>query len=125
MKQKRMKTLIELGCILLFYVLVSALLTWPMILHMDEVIVGGGEFGGWFWRQWWHFSEVRALDKVDLGWIGTLESIVALGRFPAPKLMNLHTPPCPPRRRLLARVWVSLCTPPVVLDTSQEPRQDI
>lgn len=82
MKQKWQKILMEVGGVLLFYLLLSALLTWPMILHIDEVIVGGGEFGGWFWRQWWHFSEVQALNDVDLGWIGTLESIIALGRFP-------------------------------------------
>ena len=74
--------LLEIIAIVGFYFCLSAAMTWPMVAHIDEVIVGGGEFGGWFWRQWWHFSEVRALDAIDLGWIGTLESIIALGRYP-------------------------------------------
>ena len=68
-------------CVIWFLILASAM-TWPMVLHPTEVIVGGGELGGWWWRQWWHFSEVNALNSVDLGWIGSLEALVGLGRFP-------------------------------------------
>ena len=29
-----------------------------------------GELGGWFWRQWWHYSEVKALEQEDFGlWV--------------------------------------------------------
>lgn len=68
-------------CILVYGVLASAM-TWPMVAHPSEVIVGGGELGGWWWRTWWHFSEVKALENVDLGWVGTMEALVSLGRFP-------------------------------------------
>ena len=64
------------------YLLVSIAMTWPMIMHPQEVILGGGELGGWLWRQWWHFEEVRSLDSIDLGIIGTIETLVSLGRFP-------------------------------------------
>ena len=73
---------IEILIGLLFYGAIVSALTWPMILHMDEVIVGGGELGGWFWRQWWHFEEIRALESVDLGVIGSIEALISLGRFP-------------------------------------------
>ncbi|MFT5679847.1 MAG: hypothetical protein ACI8RZ_000752 [Myxococcota bacterium] len=60
----------------------SVLLTWPAAAHLDEVIVGGGEFGGWLWRQWWHFEEVAALSAEDQGLPATLSALIGLGRFP-------------------------------------------
>ena len=79
---KLQSSLLEvLGCFLFYFAIASAL-TWPMIIHLDEVVIGGGELGGWFWRQWWHFEEIRALQTVDLGFIGSLEALISLGRFP-------------------------------------------
>ena len=60
----------------------ASVLTWPMILHWDEVIVGGGELGGWLWRYWWHFTEVDALAEGDLGPLETVYTWLSLGRHP-------------------------------------------
>ena len=65
----------------LWFAILSAALTWYMVMHPTEVIVGGGELGGWFWRQWWHYSEVKALEQEDFGLWGTIESLIRLGRF--------------------------------------------
>ena len=59
----------------------ASALTWPMVMHPTEVIVGGGELGGWFWRQWWHYSEVKALEQEDFGLWGTIESLLVLDVF--------------------------------------------
>ena len=60
----------------------AAVLTWPMILHWDEVIVGGGELGGWLWRYWWHFTEVDAILDSDLPPHQALYTWLSLGRHP-------------------------------------------
>lgn len=60
----------------------AVLMTWPAVAHLDEVIVGGGELGGWLWRQWWHFEEVSALGASEQGAFASLSSLVGLGRFP-------------------------------------------
>jgi len=73
---------IEILIGVVFYFAIASALTYPMIFHLDEVVIGGGELGGWFWRQWWHFEEIRALNSIDLGVIGTIEALVSLGRFP-------------------------------------------
>ena len=44
--------------------------------------MGGGELGGWLWRHWWHFEEVRALEYEEIGFLGSIEALIALGRFP-------------------------------------------
>ena len=67
MKNKGLRSLVELLAVTLFFFGVSAAVTWPIVLNMDSIVVGGGELGGWLWRQWWHFEEVRALKKVELG----------------------------------------------------------
>ena len=36
-------------------------LTWPAADPEAGVILGGGELGGWLWRQWWHVQEIEAL----------------------------------------------------------------
>ena len=82
MKNKGLRSLVELLAVTLFFFGVSAAVTWPIVLNMDSIVVGGGELGGWLWRQWWHFEEVRALKKVELGAIGSTEALVGLGRFP-------------------------------------------
>ena len=73
---------LEAGAAVLFSAALAVLLTWPVALHLDEIIIGGGELGGWLWRQWWHFQEVRALAGEDLGLWGELQALVGLGRFP-------------------------------------------
>ena len=55
-----MRSFVELLAVILFFFAVSAAVTWPIVLNMDSIVVGGGELGGWLWRQWWHFEEVRA-----------------------------------------------------------------
>lgn len=72
----------ELSVALLLSVAVSVALTWPTALHLDEVLVGGGELGGWLWRQWWHFTEVDAAAREELGLVGGLELVLSLGRYP-------------------------------------------
>ncbi len=78
----RGRVLVEIALAGVVFAALAVLMTWPTILHLDEVIVGGGELGGWLWRQWWHFQEVYALQHQDLGLLGEVESLVALGRFP-------------------------------------------
>ena len=46
-----------------------------MVMHPTEVIVGGGELGIGR-RQWWHYSEVKALEQEDFGLWGTIESLI-------------------------------------------------
>ena len=60
----------------------SVLMTWPAAANLDSVIVGGGELGGWLWRQWWHFEEANALPSTDQGFFEKLSSLIGLGRFP-------------------------------------------
>jgi len=67
---------------LLVYVAVAVAITWPVATGNPEIILGGGELGGWLWRQWWHFQEVDALSDTDLGFFGRLGALVGLGRFP-------------------------------------------
>ncbi len=66
----------------LLYLLAAAALTWPMVAEMETMVVGGGEFGGWLWRQWWHFQEIDALAAADLSAFEHLRALVGLGRYP-------------------------------------------
>ena len=66
----------------LIYTIVASAMTWPMVAQMDIQVVGGGEFGGWLWRQWWHFQEIEALAEADLGFFEHIRHLVALGRYP-------------------------------------------
>lgn len=53
----------------LLYLLAASAMTWPAVMHMDEVIIGGGELGGWLWRYGWHFTEAQAvLDDTRWAW---------------------------------------------------------
>ncbi len=72
----------ELLAALALSIAVAVALTWPTAAHLDEVLIGGGELGGWLWRQWWHFTEVDAAGKEELGFIGGAEMLLSLGRFP-------------------------------------------
>ncbi len=67
---------------LLLFTAVAGALTWPAVAHLDEVIIGGGELGGWLWRHWWHVTELEALAAADLGPVAAAEAFVSLGRFP-------------------------------------------
>ena len=82
MTQSWKTMLLEFLVALSWFIILASALTWPMVMHPTEVIVGGGELGGWFWRQWWHYTEVKALEQEDFGLWGTIESLVGLGRFP-------------------------------------------
>jgi hypothetical protein len=72
----------ELAAVVLVFTVLALAVTWPVVLHLDEVILGGGELGGWLWRQWWHFTEVEAVGHSELGLIGRLQQLVGLGRYP-------------------------------------------
>ncbi len=71
---------ILLACLL--SVAAACLLTWPMPIAMDQVVVGGGELGGWLWRYWWHSLEADALTVADLPLAERWSQLVALGRYP-------------------------------------------
>lgn len=60
----------------------ACLITWPMPVAMDQIVVGGGELGGWLWRYWWHSLEADALTSADLPLLDRWNQLVALGRYP-------------------------------------------
>ncbi len=60
----------------------AAAITWPMVTMVDQIVLGGGELGGWLWRYDWHFREVRALAAADLGALDAWREFVSLGRYP-------------------------------------------
>jgi hypothetical protein len=64
------------------YLLAASAMTWPMIDEMETMVVGGGEFGGWLWRQWWHFQEIDALAASDISAFDHIQHLVGLGRYP-------------------------------------------
>ena len=74
--------LLEFSLAGLLYIGAAALLTWPAMGHPDEVIIGGGELGGWMWRYWWHFMELEAIAASDLGILEKLYTFTSLGRYP-------------------------------------------
>ena len=80
--RKLFGNIFEFFLALVFYVCVAAALTWPTIMHLDSVLLGGGELGGWLWRKWWHFEEVHAIKNVDMGFFASLEALISLGRYP-------------------------------------------
>lgn len=77
------RAVLEVLLVMLVYAGVAVAATWPTVMHLDEVVLGGGELGGWIWRQWWHFQEIEALGQSDdLGWIDKLSLLIGLGRYP-------------------------------------------
>lgn len=76
------RALAELLLSLVLSVAVAIAVTWPAVLHLDDVVIGSGELGGWLWRQWWHFQEVQALRVADLPWWEHFKLLVSLGRHP-------------------------------------------
>ncbi|MFZ5475446.1 MAG: hypothetical protein ACOZNI_01620 [Myxococcota bacterium] len=57
-------------------------ITWPLVFHVDEIILGGGELGGWLWRYDWHFRSLDGLLATELGAFDTWKEFVSLGRHP-------------------------------------------
>jgi len=72
----------EASLAVLISLLAAATITWPALLHMDEVIIGGGELGGWLWRYWWHSMELEALAEARMGPVDTWNAFLSLGRYP-------------------------------------------
>lgn len=62
--------------------LATTAITWPTLLHIREVVLGGGELGGWLWRYDWHFRALDGLMETDLGPARTWLEFVSLGRYP-------------------------------------------
>lgn len=80
--RRLLRALVEAVLALGAFAALAAAMTWPVAAHMDEVVVGGGELGGWLWRQWWHFQEIDAIGLSDEGPLDALRSVVGLGRYP-------------------------------------------
>ena len=72
----------ELLAAALVYFAAAAAMSWPAVLHLDEVIIGGGELGGWLWRHWWHFTELEALLSGGVGFVDRVVALLSLGRYP-------------------------------------------
>ncbi len=72
----------ELVVAALAFLALAIAVTWPVLMNLNDVILGGGELGGWLWRQWWHFSEVDAVAHADLSLWAQLSQLVGLGRYP-------------------------------------------
>ena len=73
---------LEILAVSLLYLAAVGAMTWPAIAHPDEVIIGGGELGGWLWRYWWHFTEVDALLTGEFGPMESAYTFLSLGRHP-------------------------------------------
>lgn len=56
--------------------------TWPVALHLDQVVLGGGELGGWLWRYDWHFRSLDGLMAAELSPFRLWFEFVSLGRYP-------------------------------------------
>lgn len=67
---------------LLISIAAAILLTWPMVLHLNEAVMGAGELGGWLWRYDWHFRSLEAVSEADMGLLAHWRAFVSLGRYP-------------------------------------------
>ncbi len=73
----------DLGLAALWGLVLAVVITWPTARHMGEIVLGGGELGGWMWRTWWHATEVAALAEMDdVALPERLLALVSLGRYP-------------------------------------------
>lgn len=73
----------DLGLAALWGVVLTVVITWPTSLHLGEIVLGGGELGGWMWRTWWHATEVAALAEMDdVALPERILALVSLGRYP-------------------------------------------
>lgn len=67
---------------ILVSVAAAVILTWPVVEHLDEIVLGGGELGGWLWRYNWHYISLDGVMAAEMSpWRKWLE-FVSLGRFP-------------------------------------------
>jgi hypothetical protein len=80
--RKQLTYIPELLVLVAVYLAVSVAMTWPMGTEIGRQVVGGGEFGGWLWRQWWHFQEIEALANSSLSLLDHVRQLVSLGRYP-------------------------------------------
>ena len=75
--------LLEVMCVGVVYLLAAGAITWPALFNLNEIVIGGGELGGWLWRYWWHFMEVEALVEGEgLSLWERFITFLSLGRFP-------------------------------------------
>jgi hypothetical protein len=56
--------------------------TWPMVHYIDEIVLGGGELGGWLWRYDWHYRSLDGIMDAGLGPFRLWQEFVSLGRHP-------------------------------------------
>ncbi len=70
-----------LGALVVSFLATMAI-TWPMINYFGEIVLGGGELGGWLWRYEWHFQSLDGLVHSDLGPVDAWLGFVGLGRYP-------------------------------------------
>ena len=80
--RRSLTILLEVTLLVALYLAVGAAMTWPMVADPAREVVGGGEFGGWLWRFWWHFQEIEALLATELSGFERLRHLVGLGRYP-------------------------------------------
>ncbi len=60
----------------------AVVITWPMVPNYDQVVVGGGELGGWLWRYNWHYLSLEGVLATDHSWPRKWLEFVSLGRYP-------------------------------------------
>lgn len=80
--RRRLLVALDILGALLVYLVAASAITWPAALHPYEIVIGGGELGGWLWRYEWHFQEAEALRVADLPFLERLGIFIALGRYP-------------------------------------------
>ena len=80
--RRSLTIVVEVTLLAVLYLAVGAAMTWPMVADPAREVVGGGEFGGWLWRIWWHFQEIEALLATELSGFERLRHLVGLGRYP-------------------------------------------
>lgn len=67
---------------LVLSVAAAVAVTWPMVKYLDDVVLGGGELGGWLWRYDWHFRSLEGISDAGLDPLTLWRDFVSLGRHP-------------------------------------------
>jgi hypothetical protein len=67
---------------LIFAFAATAIITWPMLPNYKDVVIGGGELGGWLWRYNWHFISLDGVLATDMSLGRKWLEFVSLGRYP-------------------------------------------
>jgi len=67
---------------LLVAITASVVITWPMLPNHDQIVLGGGELGGWLWRYNWHFVSLDGVLDTDQSLGRKWLEFVSLGRYP-------------------------------------------